>query len=96
VGRICDVLRLPKPDRETLRAELRQKAVSLEMALGRMVSFAECVAALRIGFAQALNLTLAQGELIADERVAMELLKNKHARREWLFDKAARAGQPGE
>jgi len=96
VGRICDVLRLPKPDRETLRAELRQKAVSLEMALGRMVSFAECVAALRIGFAQALNLTLAPGELIADERVAMELLKNKHVRREWLFDKAARAGQPGE
>jgi lipoate-protein ligase A len=64
--------------------------------MGREVSFAECVEALRAGFAQALNLTLEQGELIADERVAVELLKKKHTRREWLFDKAAHAGHAGE
>jgi lipoate-protein ligase A len=89
VARISDVLLLPEPDKAALRATLHQKAVSLEAALGRKVSFAECVEALRAGFAQALNLTLVKGELIADEWTAVELLKKKHTRREWLFDKAA-------
>jgi lipoate-protein ligase A len=84
VSRICDVLVLPNSVREALRGELRAKATTLEETLGREVGFQTCVDALRAGFTEALNLELVPGELIPDERVAVELLREKHLRREWL------------
>jgi lipoate-protein ligase A len=65
----------------------------LASALGRGVSYEECVAALGQGFARALNLTLAPGALTDDESAAMELLREKHRKREWLFDRERRARQ---
>jgi lipoate-protein ligase A len=91
VARICDVLSLPESTREALREELREKAITLGDALGREVDFRACVDALSTGFAQALNLALEPGELDHDERVAVELLKEKHLRREWLH----RGDRPG-
>jgi len=87
VARIGDVLVLSEPARQTLRRELRSKAVTLESALGRRASFQECAEVLSVGFMQALNLTLERGELVPDERVAVELLREKHLRQGWLFDK---------
>jgi lipoate-protein ligase A len=87
VARIGDVLALSGKAREKLREELRHKATTLGDALGRKVSFHECAEALCVGFARALNLTLRRGELASDEQVAMELLREKHQKREWLFDK---------
>jgi lipoate-protein ligase A len=90
VARIGDVLVLSSQERQMLRRKLSSKATTLEAALGRKVSFHECAEALRAGFAQALNLALQPGELLSDEQVAMELLRAKHQKREWLFDKKAR------
>lgn len=90
VARIGDVLVLSEQDRKVLRRELRNKAITLDGALGRRVTFQECAEALSHGFAQALNLSLEQGELLPDECVAMGLLREKHQRRGWLQDKGAR------
>jgi hypothetical protein len=90
VARIGDVLVLPEADRQALREELRHKAIALDTALGRKASFDEVAEALRLGFAQALNLTLQGGELSSDEHTAMGLLGEKHQKREWLLYKATR------
>jgi lipoate-protein ligase A len=89
VARIGAVLVLSEQDRQTLCKELRRKAIPLNLALGREVAFQECAEALSLGFARALNLTLERGELVPDEGVAVGLLRDKHQKREWLFDKAA-------
>jgi lipoate-protein ligase A len=89
VARIADVLVVPEKTREALRDELRHKAIALDCALGRTVTFSECTQALCHGFAQALHLTLQRGELVPDEQVAMELLSEKHRKREWLFSEEA-------
>jgi lipoate-protein ligase A len=89
VARIGEVLVLSRMARETLREELRRKATTLGDVLGRQVSFHECAEALCVGFAQALNLTLQRGELTSDEQAAMGLLREKHQKRAWLFDKKA-------
>jgi len=89
VGRIGDVLVLSREARTTLRDDLRRKATALDDALGRTASFHECAEALRVGFSEALHLTLLHGELTPDEQVAMHLLREKHRKREWLFDKKA-------
>lgn len=96
VARIGEVLVLSEPERQALRAELRRKAITLDLALGRAVPFQECVEALSLGFARSLNLTLERGELVPDELVAVGLLRDKHERREWLFDKTAQARQVTE
>jgi len=87
VARLCDVLALPGRERTMLQSELRSRAVTLEGVLGRRVSYEEAVGALAMGFAQALNLTLRPGELSSDERAAIGLLREKHLRDEWLFDR---------
>jgi lipoate-protein ligase A len=93
IARIAQVLVLSDLDRCALRQELQTKATTLANALGRGVGYEECVTALGLGFAQALNLTLERGALTADERVAMDLLREKHLKREWLFDKEKRSRQ---
>jgi lipoate-protein ligase A len=87
VARLCEVLAVPDRERTRLQAELRQRAVTLEEALGHKVSFEEAREALASGFAQALNLSLLEGDLSSDERAAIVLLKEKHSRDEWLFDR---------
>jgi lipoate-protein ligase A len=63
IGRVADYLAAAsEEEREGLRAHLRARATTLGDALGRAVSFAEACAALRAGFAEALNLDLAPGE----------------------------------
>jgi lipoate-protein ligase A len=91
VARIADVLVVPEKTREALRDELCRKAISLDCALGRIVTFSECAEALCRGFAQVLHLTLHRGELVPDEQVAMELLSEKHRKREWLFSQKAQS-----
>jgi lipoate-protein ligase A len=96
ITRIADLLVLSDLDRQMLRADLLTKATTLQSAVGRAVSYQECVAALCKGFSRALHLTLEQGELAADERTAMELLRVKHVKREWLFDKRSASRQMGQ
>ncbi len=59
-------------ERETLATHLRERAATLSELLGRAVTFQETAAALRDGFAAALNLTFALGEPTAGERAAAE------------------------
>jgi lipoate-protein ligase A len=61
--------------------------VTLQQVLGQRVTFEEAAEALSQGFARSLNLSLDLGELSADERAALELLREKHTRQEWLFGK---------
>lgn len=96
VARIADVLALSEADRQRLREELGRKAIALDHALGYKVSFSECAAALSLGFSRVLNLTLERGELVPDEQTAMELLREKHNKREWLFDTRSRTTSVNE
>jgi lipoate-protein ligase A len=74
IGRIVDYLRFESEDeRESLREHLRQRAVTLDAALGRAISFDEAAEALIRGFATALNLeweacSPSDGELDAAKR----------------------------
>jgi len=86
VARILDFLRMPEGRREELKRELRERATSLERALGRAVSFEEATRALAEGFAQALNLRLVPGGLSERElALAEELRRERYAAREWNF-----------
>jgi lipoyl(octanoyl) transferase len=76
IARVADYLRHDSDDaREHLRAHLRERATTLGDVLGRAVSFAEAAEALRAGFAAALNLDLAPGEVTPDERAAAERIQ---------------------
>jgi hypothetical protein len=90
VARIAEVLVLSQRSRRELRDDLRCKAAALDQVLSHKVTFHECADALRRGFSTALNLSLQPGELLPDERVAMALLREKHLKREWLFDRVTR------
>jgi lipoyl(octanoyl) transferase len=63
---------------------LRYRAITLENSLGRRVEFAEATAALQQGFAQALNLELAESGLTEKEMArARELRATKYATERW-------------
>lgn len=87
VSRLAEVLRLEEPARQALREKLRQRAVTLEEAAGRPVSFAEAVAALCAGFARALNLHLEPGHLTEHEQRHAAQLREKYLGDEWTFSK---------
>ncbi len=88
VARIIDFLRVPEGKRKELKRELRGKATSLELALGRIVTFSEVAEALREGFAQALNLELIPGELTPYElSLAEKLRSEKYGAWKWNFQK---------
>ena len=75
IGRIVDYLRFDSDDeRESLRHHLRDRATTLSAVLGHAVLYAEAAAALSQGFAIALNLDLAPGELTSAERSAADRL----------------------
>jgi lipoate-protein ligase A len=87
VARLAQVLALPQVERESLRVTLRGRAIALDEALGRAVSFDQAAEALARGFSRALHLTLAPGELTDDERAALVPLCAKHAQGKWLFER---------
>jgi lipoate-protein ligase A len=89
IVRIFDFLKVPSEERrEELRQELRARATSLELALGRVVPFDEVARHLADGFAQALNLRLIPGQLSQHElALAEKLWREKYAAREWNFRK---------
>jgi lipoate-protein ligase A len=73
IGRVARYLAFTAEDERTaLTAHLRARAITLRDALGRPIGYEEAVAALRAGFAAALNLTLDEGALTAEELAAAE------------------------
>jgi len=86
-SRLADVLALPERDRDRLRRKLHQRAIALDEALGRSVTYSEAAKALAEGFAQALNLDLEPGDLSANERAAAARLRSRYSEDEWTFSR---------
>ncbi len=80
IARICPLLAAhPDPER------VRERATTVERALGRRVTWEEAAVALIQGFAEALNLQLDPGALTSAERDrAEELGAEKYATQAWL------------
>lgn len=79
IARICEVL-TAKPDPDRVRA----RAVTVERAIGRAMTFDTAARAMADGFVSALNVRLAPGDLIGQERVWVEeLRRDKYASDEW-------------
>jgi lipoate-protein ligase A len=89
ITRICGYLAVPSEERrEELRRELRARATSLELVLGRVVPFGQVVEALVKGFSEALNLHLGPGELSEHELALVRQLKwEKYTAEAWNFRK---------
>jgi len=87
ITRICRYLVVPSEERrQALRQELRARATSLELVLGRVVPFAQVVEALVKGFSEALNLYLEPGELSEHElALVRQLRREKYTSEVWNF-----------
>ncbi|MBL7200331.1 MAG: lipoate--protein ligase family protein [Anaerolineae bacterium] len=85
VARLADVLSLPAHGRQELREKLCRRAIVLDEALGRAVSWEEAAAALAEGFVEALNLRLEPGGLSAGEQAEADRLQALHAGDEWML-----------
>lgn len=85
VGRICSALIFPdETQRESAQARVRERAITLEEALGCRVSMVQAVGRLIEGFAHALNLELVEETLTPDEQTrAEELRSEKYASPDW-------------
>jgi len=85
VARICDALVFSSDaGRQEARLRVAQRAITLEEALGKAVSYDEAVSAMMRGFSESLNLELVQGELSDGERQrAAELVQSVYAADEW-------------
>lgn len=85
LGRICEALAFADEAAQAeARARVLQRAITLEEALGRVVSFGQVAEAMAAGFAQALNLELREEPLGAEERArAAALRAGKYASDEW-------------
>lgn len=71
--RITQVLRFEgEGDRASAAERVRQRATTVEAALGRPVDWEEAATAFEQGFAEALNLRFERGELSADEEAAAD------------------------
>ena len=65
---------------------MRNRATTVEAAIGRVVDYDTAAQMMAQGFAEALNLQLAVGELTPDEQAwAEELRRNKYAADEWTY-----------
>jgi lipoate-protein ligase A len=70
------------PDME----RVRQRATTVEAAIGRVIDYDTAAQLMAQGFAEALNLQLEQGELTIEERAwAEELRREKYAADEWTY-----------
>jgi len=89
ITRICHYLAVPSEERrQELRRELRARATSLELVLGRVVPFAQVVEALVKGFSEALNLHLEPGELSERElALVQQFRREKYTAEAWNFRK---------
>ena len=87
VSRLAEVLNLEKRDRDRLRITLRERAITLDEAVGRHVPFTEVADALAKGFSQALNLDLEQEALSTDEQEAAQRLRSRYSGGEWTYRK---------
>ncbi len=87
VTRLVDVLALSERDRDGLRDKLRQRAIALDEAVGRVIPFSEVAEALSKGFAEALNLNLEPGVLSTYELAAADRLKPRYLSDDWTYSK---------
>jgi lipoate-protein ligase A len=89
ITRICHYLVVPSEERrEELRQELRARATSLELILGRVVPFAQVVEALVKGFSEGLNLHLEPRELSEHElALVQQFRREKYTAEAWNFRK---------
>lgn len=86
ITRICDALVFAdEGQRESARERVRQRAATLEGALGRAVSWEHAAAAMVNGFAQTFALALEPAEMLTPEEQArtQELLQNQYAADTW-------------
>jgi len=81
IARIANCL-VSKPDPN----RVRQRATTVEAAIGRVIDVEEAARFMAQGMAETLNLDLQMGELIEQERAwADELRREKYANAEWTF-----------
>lgn len=81
---VVDYLVFDSRDRECQRQRVHRRALTLEEALGKPMSFAQVAAALAAGFRQRLNVTLLPGELTAEElALAAQLRAERYAAEAW-------------
>jgi lipoate-protein ligase A len=83
VGRLSEVLRLAAGARQALGEKLRQRAIALDEALERDVTWEEAADALAGGFAEALDLALVPGDLSSFELAQATRLQRRYASDEW-------------
>ena len=70
------------PDQDRVRS----RATTVEAAIGRLVDYDTAAGMMAQGFAQALNLQLAAGDLTSEERAwTEELRREKYAADEWTY-----------
>jgi lipoate-protein ligase A len=70
------------------RRRLTGRALTLETALGKKISFNQATEVMAQGFSQALNLVLESGELTPQERADVERIRTeKYANDEWTYKK---------
>jgi len=87
VARLSEVLALPVEKRSALRRHLSGRAIALDEALGRVVTWDEAASALSEGFSRALNLDLRPGELSGCERSERDRLRSKYLGVEWTHSR---------
>jgi lipoate-protein ligase A len=84
LARIVDYLAFSDVERGTQRRRLYLKALTMEEAIGSVLSFDRVAQALAEGFARALNLTLVPGELGPQERALSAEIRDKvYANPDW-------------
>jgi len=85
IGRITQVLTYKSDElREKIAERVRSKATTVENALGRTVGWEETAAAFAKGFSEALNISLVEGELSAEEIASSEKwYREKYANPSW-------------
>jgi len=91
VARLVHYLRVPEAERQSLRTNLRQRAITLSEALGRDPQVDEVMEALASGFSQALHIGLEPGGLTDRERErAAQLRRTRYQAKEWNEGKSIR------
>jgi lipoate-protein ligase A len=78
ISEICEVLRYPDElRRDAARTQVRQRAATLEDALGTTMSWSQAAQAFKYGFERALDIKFQTAELSPDEMVAVERLQQE-------------------
>lgn len=87
VARICDALKFDSEDeREAARARVQQRATTVAEVLQKEISWEAAAAAMAQGFAEALNLNLAESPLSSKElELAEKLRQEKYAAEAWNY-----------